>query len=177
MAILQLDNGKTYHNWNAIASRIGGLKIVMDCLACCQSAEMRELMDMEVLNSYQRQKILNNHKNQLNTLQNRDRFQQRELLVLHPGSPLLYPFLTQNQIWHTHKEAEGLLILAGEVIIGLKDANGREMQLLLQEGNYLKIPAGVTHWFTLTASLQVKAIRYYSTVQGLKPQYSGFVAK
>lgn len=171
MAILQLDNGKTYHNWNAIASVIGGLKIVMDCLACCQSAEIRALMNQDVLNNYERQKFLNRHKNLLNTLQIRDRFQQRELMVLHPGSPLLYPFSTQNQRFHTHNEDEGLLVISGEIIIGLKDANGREMQLLLQEGNYLKIPAGVSHWLSLTASLQAKIIRYSVTAQGLKPQY------
>jgi 1,2-dihydroxy-3-keto-5-methylthiopentene dioxygenase len=50
------------------------------------------------------------------------------------------------------------------------------MQLLLQEGNYIKIPAGVTHWLSLSASLEVKAIRYSLTAQGLKPQYEKVVS-
>jgi 1,2-dihydroxy-3-keto-5-methylthiopentene dioxygenase len=176
MAILQLENGKIYHNWNGIASQIGGSKVVMDCIPFCQSAEITELMNQDVLSVYERQKILNNHKNLLNTVQIRDRYKKRELIVLHPGSPLLYPFLAQNQSWHTHNESEGLLILSGEVIVGLKDADGNEMQLLLQEGNYIKIPAGVTHWLSLSASLEVKAIRYSLTAQGLKPQYEKVVS-
>jgi 1,2-dihydroxy-3-keto-5-methylthiopentene dioxygenase len=170
MAILRLENGKTYQDWDQIASHIGGLKIVIDCMSVADS--LQPLMTKELLTNHEQQQILRTQKNQVKAIARRDRFERQDVMVLHPGSPLLYPVLKQNQRWHTHNESEGLHILAGECIIGLKDAEGREMELLLEAQDYIKIPAGVLHWFALTHSLEVKVLRYHSTAHGLQPQYA-----
>lgn len=172
MAILRMENGKIHKYWNAIASHIGGLKVVIDRIPLQNTPTLQEIMRKEVLNDHERQRILETHKHQFKAIQKRDNYQWREIMILHPGSPLLYPLLTQNMPWHTHQQAEGYHILEGECIIGLKHPDGMEMELLLQKEDYIKIPAGVPHWFSLTNSLNLKAIKYSLTVKGSQYQYA-----
>jgi 1,2-dihydroxy-3-keto-5-methylthiopentene dioxygenase len=96
-----------------------------------------------------------------------------DLLVLHPGSPNLAMLVATYSRYHNHTAAEALYLLAGEAIFGFLRPNGSQVQLLLQAQDYLHIPAGVEHWFTPAASLHCKAVRYFTTVEGWVPQYTG----
>ncbi len=69
--------------------------------------------------------------------------------------------------------AEPLYVLAGEMIFGFVRADGSQIQLLVQAQDYLLISAGVEHWCSLTASLNFKGVRYFTTAEGWLPSYTG----
>jgi cupin superfamily acireductone dioxygenase involved in methionine salvage len=57
----------------------------------------------------------------------------------------------------------GLYLLAGECILGFLHPDGFLIELIVQAEEYIKVPARIRHWFSLSALLQVKAVRYFAT--------------
>jgi 1,2-dihydroxy-3-keto-5-methylthiopentene dioxygenase len=64
-------------------------------------------------------------------------------------------------------------MLAGEMVFGFVRPDGSQVQLLIQAQDYIQIPAKVEHWIRPAASLHCKAVRYFTTVDGWIPQYTG----
>lgn len=98
-----------------------------------------------------------------------------DLLSLHPGSPHLYSLITTYGRYHTHADAEILHLLGGEAIFGFVKLDGSQLEVLLQAGDYIHIPPRCEHYFSLTASLQCKAVRYFATTNGWVPQHTNRV--
>jgi 1,2-dihydroxy-3-keto-5-methylthiopentene dioxygenase len=172
MAVLQLEDGTTYRDIKAIASQLAGLNIEVDRLPLKENPAVRELLVQDVLNLTQKQQILETLKSDFEKFKRVDRCQWCDLKVLHPGSPQIYPLMTQSHRTHTHKDAELLHILAGECVFGFVYSNGSQVQLMLQAEEYIKVPANTEHWFYLTHSLYLKVVQYYTTAQGWVPQYT-----
>jgi 1,2-dihydroxy-3-keto-5-methylthiopentene dioxygenase len=63
--------------------------------------------------------------------------------------------------------------LDGEVIFGFVRPDGSQVQLLLRSQDFLHIPAGVEHWSGLSATLTLKAVRYFATSDSWIPQHTG----
>ena len=91
-----------------------------------------------------------------------------DLLVLHPATMGL-----DVEPPHTHADDEMRYILDGEGLYGFFNAAGEECVLHLRAGDYVRIPAGVEHRFSLTAARRIKALRLFSDTAGWAPQYTG----
>lgn len=172
MAILQLEDSTILANLSAIARQLAPLKIALAHLPIGDNPELRELLTQDILNLSEKQQVLQALKSEFEELKNQDGYQWRDLKVLHPGSPHLYPVFAQSDRSHIHSDEEALHILAGECVFGFVSPDGSQMQLLVQPEEYIKVPAGTEHWFYLTPLLHLKAVRYYSTVEGWIPQYT-----
>ena len=96
-----------------------------------------------------------------------------DLLNVHPGIPNLQMLLHTYSRYHTHTASEPLYVLAGEMIFGFVKPDGSRLQLLVQPQDYISIPVGVEHWCSLSASLNFKAVRYFTSVEGWVPNYTG----
>lgn len=172
MAVLQLEDGTTYSEIRAIGSQLAALNIEIDRLSLKENPAIRELLVQDVLNVTEKQQILQTLKTDFEKFKRVDGCQWCDLKVLHPGSPKIYPLMTQSHRTHTHTDAEVLHILAGECVFGFVYSNGSQVQLMLQAEEYIKVPANTEHWFYLTHSLYLKAVQYYITAQGWVPQYT-----
>jgi 1,2-dihydroxy-3-keto-5-methylthiopentene dioxygenase len=172
MAVLQLEDGTIYSNMNAIRSQLAALSIEIDRLPLKENSAVRELLVQDVLNLTEKQQILETLKSDFEKFKDIDGCQWCDLKVFHPGSPHIYPLMTQSHRTHTHTDAEVLHILAGECVFGFVYANGSQVQLMLQAEEYIKVPAHTEHWFYLTHSLYLKVVQYYTTAQGWVPQYT-----
>ncbi|HAT13988.1 MAG TPA: acireductone dioxygenase [Microcoleaceae bacterium UBA11344] len=172
MAVLQLEDGTTYSDIRAIESQLAALNIEIDRLSLKENPAVRELLVQDVLNLTQKQQILETLKSDFEKFKAVDGCQWCDLKVLHPGSPQIYPLMTQSRRTHTHTDAEVLHILAGECVFGFVYSNGSQVQLMLQAEEYIKVPANTEHWFYLTHSLYLKVVQYYTTAQGWVPQYT-----
>jgi 1,2-dihydroxy-3-keto-5-methylthiopentene dioxygenase len=100
-------------------------------------------------------------------------YHSMDLVVLHPETPGLDEALDRFDKPHTHADDEVRYILDGEGLFGFFDASGQERVLCVQPGDYLRIPAGVEHRFTLTASRRIKALRLFADTAGWVAQYTG----
>jgi len=172
MAVLQLENGRTYTDIGAIASQLAVLNIEIDRLPTNENPAVLELLAQDILNVTEKQQILAAFKTEFAYFKRVSGCQWCDLKVLHPGSQQIYALMTQSNRTHTHADAEVIHILAGECVFGFVYANGSQIQLMLQAAEYLKVPANTEHWFYLTPLLYLKAVQYYTTAQGWIPQYT-----
>lgn len=99
-------------------------------------------------------------------------YQSMDLVVLHPQTDGLQAALAHFAQPHTHADDEVRYILEGEGLFGFFDAQGHELVLKVVPGDYLRIPAGVEHRFTLTASRRIKALRLFSDTAGWVAQFT-----
>lgn len=172
MAILQLEDRKIYKVYGlAIATVLASLKIGVERISLPGDQDLNQVLEKDILNRFETHQVLQTTNYLFDLLKKRDGYQRRDLMVLHPGSPSLYPFLLRSDRWHTHTHAEGLYILSGECILSFIHPNGTPMQLLLQPGDYVKIPERLPHRFSLSASLNLKAVQYSFTPEGCIPDF------
>jgi 1,2-dihydroxy-3-keto-5-methylthiopentene dioxygenase len=172
MAVLQLEDGRTYTDIGAIASQLAVLNIEIDRLPTNENPTIQELLAQDILNVTEKQQILAAFKTEFAYFKRANGCQWCDLKVLQPGSPQIYALMTQSNRTHTHTDAEVIHILAGECVFGFVYANGSQVQLMLQAEEYIKVPANTEHWFYLTPLLYLKALQYYTTAQGWVPQYT-----
>ena len=172
MAVLQLEDGRTYTELKAIASQLAVLNIELDRLRYDKNPAVRELLVQEILNVTEKQQVLAAFNSEFEQFKRASGCQWCDLKVLHPGSPQIYPLMTQSDRTHTHTDAEVIHVLAGECVFGFVYSNGSQVRLMLQAEEYIKVPANTEHWFYLTPSLYLKALQYYTTARGWVPQYT-----
>lgn len=99
-------------------------------------------------------------------------YRSQDLVVLHPGTPGLDDALARFDKAHTHADDEVRYILDGEGLFGFFGADGAETVVRVVAGDYLRVPAGVEHRFTLTASRRIKALRLFIDPAGWEALYT-----
>jgi 1,2-dihydroxy-3-keto-5-methylthiopentene dioxygenase len=171
MAILQREDGRIYASVSAIAPILSSFNVVVERISFQCDLELKKVLAKDILTPFEKHQILQTTNYAFHLLKKRDGYQRRDVMVFHPGSPSLYPFLIRSDRWHCHSQAEGLHVLAGECIVGLIDHEGTQVQLLLQAGDYIKIPPRVKHRFSLSSSLNLKAVQYSLTPDGCIPEF------
>jgi len=171
MAILQLEDGRIYTSLSAIASILNSFNVVVERISFACDQSLKKVLAKDILTPFEKYQVLQTTNYVFPLLKKRDGYQRRDVMVLHPGSPCLYPFLIRSDRWHIHSQAEGLHILAGECIVGLSHPDGTQVQLLLRAGDYIKIPPRIKHRFSLSSSLNIKAVQYSLTPDGCIPEF------
>lgn len=102
-------------------------------------------------------------------------YQSRDLIVLHPEVPGLDGMLSKFDRCHTHDDDEVRYIVDGEGVFGFVLPDGRQLHLAIFAGEYINVPAGTEHWFTLTSAKRIKAVRYFTSTEGWAPNYTDTV--
>ena len=100
-------------------------------------------------------------------------YQSMDLVVLHPNTPGLDEALARFDRPHTHADDEVRYIVDGAGLFGFFDAQGREHSVRVGPGDYLRVPAGAEHRFTLTSARRIKALRLFTDTAGWVAQYTG----
>ena len=177
MAILQIENGATYtqrsqieHQLSALQIEIGQLPLERYLSQPQQSQSLQALFQLDVLDLAQKQKILQSLRPQATKLKYFGNCTHCDLLVVNVTSPSLYQLLAQGSRPHVHTEDQVLYLLSGECILGFLHPDGYRIELILQAHEYIKVPAGIRHWFSLSASLDIKALRYFTQVSNESPK-------
>ena len=50
--------------------------------------------------------------------------------------------------------------------------DGSQVELLVEAEEYINVPKDTEHWFYLTKENRIKAIRYFTTMEGWSPVYT-----
>ncbi|PIG09372.1 cupin domain-containing protein [Comamonas sp. 26] len=100
-------------------------------------------------------------------------YQSMDLVVLHPNTAGLEDALARLDRPHTHGDDEVRFIVDGAGLFGFFDAQGREYRVPVGPGDYLRVPAGTEHRFTLSSARRIKALRLFSDIAGWVAQYTG----
>lgn len=94
-----------------------------------------------------------------------------DMIVLSPETPGLEEMLAKFDRAHYHDDDEVRYIFAGEGVFGFEPEDGEPFAVTVSAGDYIIVPAGTYHWFTLTGARHVKAIRLFKDMSGWAPHY------
>jgi 1,2-dihydroxy-3-keto-5-methylthiopentene dioxygenase len=172
MSILKLENGQILYRLSDIQQELATLDIQINHYNLETTLTFPDLLVRDVFSQQDKQKILQSHNKDFELLQQQAGYFSYDLWLLHPGLPNLYALIATHSRYHTHQDAEAMCVLAGEGLFGFARPRGDQLQLQVQPGDYIHIPAGVEHWFSLSASLHLKAWRYFTSADGWVPQYT-----
>ncbi len=172
MAILHLDNGKTYTQPQEISRELAPLQVKLNYQAVENASQIRHLLDQATLNEAEKEQVLQALDGYFEQLKQQDGYQARDLIVLHADTPNLKTLLAKFERPHTHADDEVRYIIEGEGVFGFVRPDGSQVELTVRPQEYINVPARTEHWFHLTEANRIKAVRYFTTTQGWTPQYT-----
>ena len=172
MAILRLEDGTTYTKLDDIARELAPLNIGFSFWTVGDDPEIHRLLAKDALNDEEKEQVLQALDGYFEELKQTAGYQSRDLIVLHPDVPNLDTLLSKFDKCHYHTDNEVRYIVAGEGIFGFVRPDGSQVELTVQAQEYINVPANTQHWFYLTSSRRVKAVRYFTSTEGWVPEYT-----
>ncbi len=100
-------------------------------------------------------------------------YQTRDLVVVYPELPGLSAMLDRFRPIHYHEDDEVRYVVDGEGVFGFVLPDGDQVELLVEKGDFIRVPRLLEHWFRLTETRRIKAIRYFTGTAGWVPVYTG----
>jgi 1,2-dihydroxy-3-keto-5-methylthiopentene dioxygenase len=172
MAILRQEDGRQYTDLQEISQRLAPLNVQLNYWPVGEDEETRNLLAQAHLSDTEKEILLGKLEHYFQKLHNTAGYQARDLIVLNPDTPNLDTLLAKFSQCHTHKDDEVRYIIAGEGVFGFVCPDGSQIELTMQPQEYINVPAGAEHWFHLTPTQRIKAVRYFTDTQGWVPQYT-----
>ncbi|MEO0688412.1 MAG: cupin domain-containing protein [Cyanobacteria bacterium J06649_11] len=172
MAILRLEDDTIYTQISDIQRELNPLNIEVNHWEIGSEPKLKSLLAQESLNDEEKEYILEQLDTYFQQLAKTAGYKERDLIALHSRVPNLDAILSKFDKIHTHADAEVRYIIDGEGIFGFVRPDGSQIELTIQPEDYINVPSGVEHWFYLTPSRRIKAIRYFTTTEGWVPEYT-----
>lgn len=172
MAILRLEDGTTYSQLDEIARELNPLNVHLNSWPVGDNPETHKLLAKDSLTDDEKEQVLQALDSYFEQLKQSDGYQTRDLIVLHPEVPNLNTLLSKFDRCHYHTDAEVRYIVAGEGVFGFVRPDGSQVELTIHPEEYINVPANTQHWFYLTPSQRIKAVRYFTTTEGWTPEYT-----
>lgn len=171
MAILKMADGQIYRGQAEIQRELAPLKIQLRHWPLGDNPALQQLLAQDQLADSEKESVLTQLDHYFEELQAAG-YQSRDLIAIHPAIPGLDELLAKFDRCHTHDDDEVRYIVAGAGIFGFVRPDRSQVELTVEAGEYINVPAGTEHWFYLTAQRRVKAIRYFVDTAGWVPIYT-----
>lgn len=145
------------HTRNAlsISARLGSLGVVYKQFEVADEAPDSDASQDEIIEA---------HRPLINTLMQEHAFVAIDVLNIAPDYPRLAKLLRSFQDEHEHPETEARLLLAGSGWFHLRAA--REIYAVkCMPGDFISLPAKMSHWFEMDTTQPFCTVRLYSCVQ------------
>ncbi|MGK7928204.1 MAG: acireductone dioxygenase [Spirulina sp.] len=172
MAELKFENQQIVTDLDKIQRELAPLSIKLDRWPTGDAPETIALLAKESLEEPEKESLLQALDHYFQQLQAEDGYQSRDLVVLHPHVPQLEALLSKFDRCHTHDDDEVRYIIDGEGTFGFVKSDGSQVALKIEAGEYINVPKNTEHWFCLTPSQRIKAVRYFTGKDGWVPRYT-----
>ncbi|NES85085.1 MAG: cupin domain-containing protein [Moorea sp. SIO2B7] len=172
MAILHLEDGTTYTELEDIGRELAPLNVQLNRWPVGDNPEITTLLAKESLTDEEKEQVLKSLDSYFEQLKQTAGYQSRDLIVLHRNIPNLGTLLSKFERCHTHADDEVRYIIDGEGVFGFVRPDATQVELTIQPEEYINVPAGTEHWFHLTETKRIKAVRYFTTTEGWTPEYT-----
>jgi 1,2-dihydroxy-3-keto-5-methylthiopentene dioxygenase len=177
MASLRLENGTTISDLTAIGVELAPLAIQLSHWPVGGDTTLHDLLAQVALDDDRKEQVLVGVDRYFEQLKASDGYTCRDLVVLHPDVPNLDVMLAKFDKIHTHADDEVRYIVDGEGVFGFVRPDGSQVELTVQAEEYINVPAGTEHWFYLTETKRIKAVRYFIGMAGWVPEYTSTANK
>ncbi|WP_204101999.1 MULTISPECIES: cupin domain-containing protein [Spirulina sp. CCY15215] len=172
MAELKFENQQIITDLNKIQTELAPLSIKLDRWPMGDNPQTRDLLAKESLDEPEKESVLQELDHYFHQLQAEGGYQSRDIIVLHPNIPQLDELLSKFAKCHTHDDDEVRYIVDGEGIFGFVRSDASQIALKVEAGEYINVPKNTEHWFYLTSSRRIKAVRYFTGTEGWVPRYT-----
>ncbi|MBD2330004.1 acireductone dioxygenase [Alkalinema sp. FACHB-956] len=173
MAHLLLAGGTILSKEQEIAAHLAEIGVELHHWSLGEQLYSSELLvQQDGLTAVEKQNLLCLYNQKFKALQYQTNCQWCEVAIVHPGTSQLLSLATMYDRLHYHTDPEIWHLLSGEMLFRFIRPDGSEMQLQLEVGDYLQIPAFVEHASSPSITLSYQAVRYFITAKGWVPHYS-----
>jgi 1,2-dihydroxy-3-keto-5-methylthiopentene dioxygenase len=176
MARLKTQDGKTLTALDEIRAALTSLQIELAHWpvneVTSHNSAAADLLGQDSLTAEQKEQLLQFFDGRFEQQKQRFGYESRDLVVLHKSVPGLDDMLKKFDRTHRHTDDEVRYIVDGAGIFGFVLPTGEQMLLTVEAGEYIRVPAETEHWFILDQSRRVKAIRYFTNMEGWVANYT-----
>ncbi|RAU20547.1 acireductone dioxygenase [Paramagnetospirillum kuznetsovii] len=144
-----------------------GLTVAGLDLAAAAPTELEPVLRRQRLDNWRAEAILADLANALPP-----GYAGRDVVALFPDTDGLDSILAAFHRTHVHDDDEIRLILAGEGVFGFVLPDGDQVEITVVPGDLVGVPAGAEHWFRLTESRTVVAVRLFGTNPDWRARYT-----
>lgn len=173
MAVLFWPDGAIVNKKEEISSILDTVGISLDFWPVRASGRTETLLGRETLGEEEKETILAEQDRYFEQLRASHGYTARDLIVIYPGMPGLSGLLDRFLPIHYHEDDEVRYIVDGEGVFGFVLPEGSQVELLVEKGDFIRVPRLLEHWFRLTGQRKVKAVRYFTGTAGWVPVYTG----
>lgn len=172
MAILRLENGTTSRELSEIAQALAPLKVKLNRWPVGENPALNQLLGQDSLTDAEKEQVLQGLDQYFEELKQTAGYQSRDLIALHPETPNLAGLLSKFNQCHIHTDDEVRYIVAGAGVFGFVRPDGSQIEVTVEAEEFINVPANTEHWFYLTPEQRVKAVRYFTSMEGWVPVYT-----
>lgn len=129
-----------------------------------------ELTNKEVLADTEKENLLSKLDDRFQTLKEKEGYQSRDLIVLHPNVSGLSEMLAKFDKVHYHTDEEVRYIVDGSGVFGFA-LKGEKFLVHVVKDDFISVPRNTNHWFYLDDKKRIKAVRYFQDMSGWVPNY------
>jgi 1,2-dihydroxy-3-keto-5-methylthiopentene dioxygenase len=130
----------------------------------------KKLIEEYNLTPEEQQAIIDAYKEELEELKSKKGYITEDIVVLHEGTPNLEALLEKFKKEHHHTDDEVRFVVHGSGIFPLK-IEGEIVDVYVEAGDLIVVPAGMRHWFELDENRKIKCIRVFKTPAGWEAIY------
>ena len=166
------ETGGLVTDTDGIRAEIAPLGVELHYWPIAGGESVREMISKRDVTEEECRRLLESQSHYFERLADAKDYRSQDLIFLHDGMPDLDEKLAVFDRCHRHPDDEFRYIIDGEGIWGLVMKDGTTQELLVEAGEAIDVKAGTEHWFTLSPRKCVKVIRYFSSDDGWKAEYS-----
>ncbi len=122
------------------------------------------------INEENQKAIINAYKEELDKLKKEMGYITEDIVVLSEKTPNLEDLLEKFKKEHHHIDDEVRFVVDGSGIFPIK-IEGEIVDVYVEEGDLIVVPAGARHWFELDEQRKIKCIRVFKTPAGWEAIY------
>jgi 1,2-dihydroxy-3-keto-5-methylthiopentene dioxygenase len=123
------------------------------------------LKDSYQLNADEQKMLVNAYSSEISQLKAREGYVTEDVVVLSPETPNLDELLAKFSREHHHTDDEVRFVVDGKGIFTIRQG-GLIIDLVVEAGDLIVVPALTRHWFNLTEEKRIKCIRIFKDSAG-----------
>ena len=131
----------------------------------------KELKESYELTEDQEKAIINAYKEELEKLKKEKGYITEDIVILSDKTPNLEKLLEKFKREHHHTDDEVRFVVDGSGIFPIK-INDEIVEVYVEAGDLIVVPAGARHWFELDENRKIKCIRVFKTPAGWEAIYN-----
>ncbi|MCX7760139.1 MAG: cupin domain-containing protein [Hydrogenothermaceae bacterium] len=163
------NSGKTITDSNQIKEFLAQYGVVYDRWGVDRlSEDIRKKYDIDEENS---KTIIEAYRKELEELKSKMGYITEDIVVLSDKTPNLDGLMEKFKREHHHTDDEVRFVVDGSGIFPVK-IDGDIVDIHVEAGELIVVPAGARHWFELDENRKIKCIRVFKTPAGWEAIYN-----